>query len=349
VTSGVRYLPQFYLDNVTLQTRLGNQTNLALCFLAMLALLVLFSRWRTVLDLWLMVVLMAWIPNFLVAAVASSVRFSLGWYAARGFALAASCMLLGVLLTEMTFLYSRLASALTLQRRERSNRLMSVEIATAAMAHELRTPLGAIALNASTALRQIRANPPRLEDLAAVLEDIEASSHRAGAIISSIRALSAKAPADRKTMTSIEDVARQALSLVRHDLQVNEISVVTKFQSDLPRLNADTMQLQQAILNLVVNAIEAMSSMTPNARLLHLATRLEGDSIVLLSIQDSGSGMLFEAQHRIFEPFFTTKVAGMGLGLAICRTIIEDHGGKLRLARSDYRGSIFEITLPAGG
>ena len=348
-TALVQYLPQFYLDKQTLQTRLGNQTNLALCSLAVVALLVLFARWRTVLDLWLMVVLLAWIPNFLVATVASSVRFSLGWYAARGFALAASCMLLGVLLTEMSFLYSRLASALTLQRRERSDRLMSVEVATAAMAHELRTPLGAIALNASTALSRIRSKPPRLKELDVILEDIEASSHRAGAVIASIRALSTKMPTDRTMTTSIEGVARQVLRLVHDDLQINQISVVTKFSGDLPRLRADIVQLQQVILNLVKNAIEAMSAVAPGGRVLHLSTRLEGNSIILLSIQDAGSGIPVEDQHRIFDPFFTTKAAGMGLGLAICRTIVEDHGGKLRLARSDHRGSIFEITLPVGG
>ena len=348
-TGDVRYLPQLYSDNVILQTRLANQVNLALCSLALLALLVLFVRRRTVLDLWLMVVLLAWIPNFLVAAVASSVRFSLGWYAARGFALAASCMLLSVLLTEMTFLYSRLASALTLQRRERGNRLMSVEVATAAMAHELRTPLGAIALNAGVALSQLRARPPRLEELDAILEDIEASSHRAGTVISSIRALSAKTPIDRKTTTTMEDVTRQVLRLVQHDLQVGEISVVTKFQDDLPPLHADTTQLQQVILNLVKNAIDAMSSVARDGRLLHLATRLEENSIILLSVQDSGGGIPSEDQDRIFEPFFTTKAAGMGLGLAICRTVIENHGGKLRLAKSDSRGSVFEITLPVRG
>ena len=346
VTGGIRYLPQFYSDNVTLQTRLGNQVNLALCSLATLALLVLFARRHTILDLWLMVVLLAWIPNFLVAAVASSVRFSLGWYASRGFALAASCMLLSVLLTEMTFLYSRLASALTLQRRELGNRLMSVEVATAAMAHELRTPLGAIALNASTALSQLRAKPLRLEELDVILEDIEASSHRAGAVISSIRALSMKTPVDRRTTTSMEDAARQVLRLVQHDLQVNEISVATQFQDELPSLHADTTQLQQVILNLIKNAIDALSSVAPGGRSLHLTARLEGNSFVLFSIHDSGSGIPAEDQDRIFEPFFTTKAAGMGLGLAICRTIVENHGGKLKLTKSDPRGSIFEISLP---
>jgi signal transduction histidine kinase len=349
VTGAIRYLPQFYPEHVTVQTPLGNQVNVALCSLATVALLVLFVRRRTVLDLWLMVVLLAWIPNFLVAAVASSARFSLGWYAARAFALAASCMLLSVLLTEMTFLYSRLASALILQRRERGNRLMSVEVATAAIAHELRAPLGAIALNASTALSQLRAKPLRLEELDVILEDIEASSHRAGKVISSIRALSMKTPIDRKTTTYVEDAARQVLRLVQHDLQVNEISVVTQFQDDLPPLHGDTTQLQQVILNLVKNAIDAMGSVPPDGRLLHLATKLEANSMVHLSVQDSGSGIRSEDQDRIFEPFFTTKLAGMGLGLVICRTIVEDHGGKLRLAKSDSRGSIFEITLPVGG
>src|SRR4051812_20740563 len=161
VTARVEFLPSFYATSVTLQTRLGNQINVALLLLGALVLLVLFARRRTVLDLWLMVTFLAWLPNFLIAAVASSVRFSLGWYAARGFALVASCMLLSVLLTEMTVLYARLASALTMQRRERANRLVSIDAATAAIAHEIRSPLGSIRLNASTALEQLRAQPPR--------------------------------------------------------------------------------------------------------------------------------------------------------------------------------------------
>jgi len=347
VTGGVEYLPKFYANNVTLQTPLGNQVNLTLCSLAIAALATLFARRRTVLDLWLMVILLAWIPNFLVAAVASSVRFSVGWYAARGFALVASCMLLSVLLTEMTFLYSRLANALTLQRRERSNRLMSVEAATAAMAHELRTPLGSIALNASTALSHLRANPPDLKELGTILDDIEATSYRAGEVISSIRELSARAPSDRRTLTGVEDIARQVLGLVQHDLQINQISVATDFGNDLPRVRADSIQLQQVVLNLVKNAIEAMSQVAPEARLLQLGARLEGDEAVL-SVGDSGAGIPPEDHDRIFEPFFTTKPAGMGLGLAICRTVVENHGGKLRLAKSDSRGSTFEIATPTG-
>jgi signal transduction histidine kinase len=349
VTEAVGYLPNLYTESVTIQTRLGNQVSLALCVLAGTALAALFFRRRTVLDLWLMATLLAWIPNFLLAAVVSSARFSIGWYAARCFSLVASCMLLSVLLTEMTFLYSRLANALTLQRRERGNRLMSVEAATAAMAHELRTPLAAIALNASAALSQIRAEPPVLADLETILDDIETTSHRVGAVISAIRALSTKTLVDQRKMMGVEDVARQVLRLVQHDLQINEISVATDFKDDLPQVYADPTQLQQVVLNLVKNAIEAMNQAAPEERLLRLGACRDGNSTVLLSVQDSGAGIPLEDRDRIFDPFFTTKPAGMGLGLAICRTVLENHGGKLRLAKSDSRGSIFAITLPAGG
>jgi signal transduction histidine kinase len=346
VTAGVEYLPSFYTTSVTLQTGFGNQINVALFFLGALALLVLFVRRRTVLDLWLMVTLFAWLPNFLVAAVASSVRFSVGWYAARGFALVASCMLLSVLLTEMTVLYARLASALTMQRRERANRLVSIDAATAAIAHEIRSPLGSITLNASTALEQLLAQPPRLEEMSVILKDIEEASLRVNATIASVRGLFMNA-ADQPATIGIEDVARQVLRLLQHELQFKEVSVVTEFRAAIPSVCADPAQLQQVILNLVKNAIEAMSSTPPDSRRLNVGTRLEGSSSVLLFVQDTGTGVHPEDQARIFEAFFTTKPAGMGLGLAICRTIVERYEGSLILAKSGPQGSIFEITLPA--
>jgi signal transduction histidine kinase len=348
VTAKPEYLPSLYGANVTLQTRFANQINFVLWLWGTTALAVLLVRRRTILDLWLMVTLIAWMPNFLVAAMASSVRFSIGWYAARGFVLIGSCMLLSVMLIETTYLYSRLASAIIMQRRERANRLLSVEAVTAAIAHELRTPLGAIALNASTALSQLRSNPPELEEMNEILTDIETESLRAGDIISSIRELS-KNTADRSARARVEDVARLALKLLRHDLQINEISVATEFQGNLPEVCLDGTQLQQVLLNLLKNAIDVMCSVAPEARRLLLTTSFDGHSTVLLSVQDSGPGIAGEDRERIFDPFFTTKSGGMGLGLAICLTVIENHGGRLRLVRSDAEGSIFELAMPVGG
>jgi signal transduction histidine kinase len=347
VTAKTEYLPVLFTTDVRFQTRLGNQINVALWLWGATALAVLLFRRRTILDLWLMVTLLAYMPNFLVAIIGSSIRFTIGWYAARGFILVGSCMLLTVLLVETTLLYSRLASAIILQRRERTNRLLSVDAITAAIAHELRTPLGAIALNANTALSQLRSNPPELEEMDEVLNDIEADSHRVGAIISSIRQLSKTTP-DRRAPTRVEDVARLVLRLLQHDLQVNEVSVATEFQDNLPEVHLDSTQLQQVLLNLVKNAIDAISSVTPDARRVRLTTSFDGHSTVLLSVQDSGRGIPVEDRERMFDPFFTTKSGGMGMGLAICFTVVENHGGKLRLVKSDSDGSIFELAIPVG-
>ena len=348
VTAKTEYLPVLFTTDVRFQTRLGNQINVALWLWGATALTVLLFRRRTILDLWLMVTLLAYMPNFLVAIIGSSIRFTIGWYAARGFILVGSCMLLTVLLVETTLLYSRLASAIILRRRERTNRLLSVDAITAAIAHELRTPLGAISLNANTALSQLRSNPPELEEMDEILTDIDAESHRAAAIISSVRQLSKTTP-DRRAPTRVEDVARLVLRLLQHDLQINEVSVATEFQDNLPEVHLDDMQLQQVLLNLIKNAIDAMSSVAPEARRLRLTTSIDGHSMVVLSVQDSGPGIPVEDRERIFDPFFTTKSGGMGLGLAICFTVVENHGGKLRLVKSDSDGSIFELAIPVGG
>jgi signal transduction histidine kinase len=346
VTTKAEYLPSFY-TNVRFQTPLGNLANVALLLWGLTAFAVLLLRRRTILDLWLMLTLLAYSPNFLVAIIGSSVRFTIGWYAARCFVLVGSCMLLGVLLIETMLLYSRLASAITLQRRERTNRLLSVEVVTGAIAHELRTPLGAIALNASTGLSQLRSTPRNLEDMEDILTDIEADSHRAAAMISSIREMTTKT-IHRSALTSAEDVARLALRLLKHDLQINEILVATEFQGNMPDVQVDAMELQQVLLNLVRNAIDAMKSSPPEERRLQLKTGFDGQSTVLMSVQDSGPGIPAADRQRIFDPFFTTKLGGMGLGLAISSTLVANHGGKLKLVKSDAEGSTFELELPVG-
>jgi signal transduction histidine kinase len=347
VTAQVGHLPVFYDGSVLRQTSLGNQVNVGLLFWYGAALVVLLLlRRRTILDLWLIVILAAWMPNFLVAALASSVRFSLGWYAARGFALVASFMLLIVLLTEMTVLYSRLANAFSLLRRERANRMMSVDAATAAIAHEVRSPLGAIALNATTGLAQIRSSPPTLGEMDEILSDIKADSQRADEIISSVRALF-KTAIYNQTPAELGGIARRALSLSEPDLLANSISVTTEFSDHQVQVRADQVQLQQVIINLIRNAIEAMHSSVHGSRRLRLATKVNGSS-VSLSIEDTGTGISPGDHDRIFETFVTTKSSGMGLGLAISRRIVERHGGTLRVAGSGPDGSIFELALPRG-
>jgi len=341
----VEYLPRFFTAGLMRQTPLSNQFNVGLSLLDCFVLLVLFVRRRTVLDLWLLVTLFAAVPNFLVAAYAGSARFSVGWYTARGFALIASFLVLSVLVTEMTVLYSRLANALVMQRRERANRLVSIDAATAAIAHEIRSPLGSITLNADSAQQELVAQSPRLEELSAILGDIRDASLRVNETITSVRRLF-KDATDRPGRISIEDVARQGLRLLQHELQANAVVVVTDFRGEASFVHADPVQMQQVILNLLKNAMEAMTFTPRDGRRLHIGTRIERNSFVLLSIQDSGTGVSPQDRDRVFEAFFTTKPEGMGLGLAICRTIIERYEGRLLLGVSGPRGSTFEIILP---
>jgi signal transduction histidine kinase len=345
VTTKTEYLPSFYTTDIRLQTQFGNQINLALWLWGSTALTVLFARRRTILDLWLMVTLLAYMPSFLVAIIGSSVRFTVGWYAARCFILVASCMLLSVLLVETTLLYSRLASAIILQRRERTNRLLSVDEATAAIAHEINQPLGAMSLNCDAALECLKTTPLDLEELRSCLTDVKNENSRANEIVAGVRALF-KTTARQRTMIDVNRLVREVLRMVENDLRVHGVSVSTEFQADVPQVRADPIQLQQVILNLVKNAIDAIAIGPTTINAIRLITTYDGKAVVSLSVQDTGPGIATENETQIFDPFFSTKASGMGLGLSISQRIIEDHGGSLRLTETSSKGCIFEITLP---
>jgi signal transduction histidine kinase len=348
VTSGAEYLPTMYTGDLLRQTAFASRINVFLWLCGTAALVVLFVRRRTILDLWLMVTLMVWMPNFLIAVFITAVRFSLGWYLARGYALVASCTVLSVLLTETTLLYSRLATAILLQRRERMGRLMSLEAATGAIAHELRQPLTAIGLHSHTAEILLGRTPPSLEEVGECLREIGNSTQQAADVIASIRALFKSTQPQRASIV-IDQVAQQALTLVQHDLQVNQVSVTADYHGKLPAIEADPIQLQQVILNLIKNAIDAMAAMPPSSRALRVTTGLGSNSDILVLVEDTGPGLAVDDPDRIFEPFVTTKPDGMGLGLAISRTIIEEHGGTLRVVKTGPHGTTFELALSLNG
>jgi signal transduction histidine kinase len=223
---------------------------------------------------------------------------------------------------------------------------MSVEAATSAMAHEIRQPLTGIAMMSSAALRWLGRveSSPELERVRGCLNSIEGASDRAEQILKSIRGMFKQAP--NRTMFDVNEVILEALSLMQHELQLDGISVRTELGSNLPQINADRMQMQQMILNLVKNGTDAMRGAPPDERRLDIFTSSDGKSVVSLRVQDSGIGIDPEDRDKIFNSFFTTKSTGTGLGLSICRSIVESHGGSLRLAKSSPKGSSFEVSLP---
>jgi signal transduction histidine kinase len=250
------------------------------------------------------------------------------------------------LLAGTTVLYARLANAIYLLRRERSDRLMSLESAAGAIAHEIGQPLAGIALSSKAGLTWLNREPPQLDNVAKCLTQVVDGTNQASQVLVSIRRLFDRATPSRRTMQHVNDIVIGAIKLVDRDLQAAGVSVTAKLSENLPQMNVDEIQIQQVISNLAKNASEAMRSSPEGARHLRVGTSLNGNSSISVLIEDTGPGIGETDRENIFQPFFTTKATGTGLGLSICRAIIETHGGKLALAETSARGSIFEVLFP---
>jgi signal transduction histidine kinase len=220
---------------------------------------------------------------------------------------------------------------------------------TASIAHEINQPLGAITNNANATLRWLAAN--NLDEARRSVEVIRADGHRAGEIIQRIRSFATKGPPE-KSWTDINQTIRDVIALARSELQRNNVALETRFSDDVdhvPLIFGDRIQLQQVILNLIMNAVEAMGEMSDGPRELLIRTGTDASEAIVVSVRDSGPGLGSEKLDRLFTPFYTTKPQGMGMGLAICRSIVEAHGGRLWATAKDDGGATFQFTLPSVG
>jgi len=337
-------LPALFADRVGFTIWANRVTSVDFA-IGLLALVVLWLRRKSILDMWLIVAISASVAELAVTAFVITSRFSLGFYTQRVFSLISSTIVLSALLAEAMVLYARLANALALLRRERSDRIANARAATAAMAHELKQPLTGIAARGGAGLNWLKKTPPELDKARECFQSVIDACHRADEIIVAIRDLYKKTPTEHMTI-QINDVVREALELVQDDLRVEAVIATAECQENLPKIHASHIQIQQVILNLVKNSLEAMRSVPPDKRRLRLITGLDHNTGVSVYIQDSGPGITPENADRIFEAFFTTKSGGTGLGLPICRSIVEDHGGELRLSRRSSGGTSFELILP---
>jgi signal transduction histidine kinase len=311
------------------------------------ALFVLWIRRRSVLDLWLMVVMCAYLTEFCLISFPVPLRFSVGWYAARFCGLLSGSLVLFVLLYEITTLYARLLRAVFAQRREREARLMTGDAVSASIAHEVKQPLSAIVTNADAGLRWLDRTTPDLDEAKAALKRITVDGLRAGAVIDSIRAIFKK-DARNRTSLDINELIGEALALTRNDLQRHRILVQAEPNAQLPEVRADRIQLQQVLLNLITNAIDSMAA-KDGARVLCVRSEVHHGGGVIVSVADTGTGIGSQEFERIFNPLFTTKSGGMGMGLSICRSIIEAHDGQLWVAPNKPEGAVFQFMLAADG
>jgi C4-dicarboxylate-specific signal transduction histidine kinase len=216
---------------------------------------------------------------------------------------------------------------------------------TASLAHEVNQPIAGVITNAQAALRWLRADPPDPDEIREALDRIVADGRRAGEVIGRIRALVKKAP-PRKARFDLNEAIRDVVALTGTDALRHGVAVQSELTTGLPPVEGDRVQLQQVILNLILNAVEAMSGIDEGARGLRISTDFDAAGAMLVTVRDSGLGLDPHSFDSVFEAFFTTKPEGLGMGLAICRSIIEAHGGRLWASANEPRGAMFQFTLP---
>ncbi|HMJ43812.1 MAG TPA: PAS domain-containing protein [Pseudolabrys sp.] len=224
------------------------------------------------------------------------------------------------------------------------NRLATMGQLTASIAHEVSQPLAAAVTNASAGLRWLAAQPPDLEEIRGSFEGIIKAGNQASEVISRIRGLIKKVPAQRAAL-DVNEAVLETIALTRSEMLQHRILLKTELANDLPRISGDRIQLQQVMLNLIINAIEAMTETSEGPRELLIRSEIDLPNGVMVTVRDGGPGLKPESLNRLFDPFYSTKPAGMGMGLSICRAITEAHGGRLWATANTPRGAVFQFTL----
>jgi C4-dicarboxylate-specific signal transduction histidine kinase len=225
------------------------------------------------------------------------------------------------------------------------NRVTTMGQLAASIAHEVNQPLAASVTNAHAGLRWLGLQPPNLEEVREALAAIVTDSNRASDVINRMRALIKKAPA-RKDGLQINEVILEVTALMRGEFVKSGVSLNTQLAQGLPLIQGDRVQLQQVLVNLIMNAVEAMGSVNHGSRKLLIGTGADEAGRIRISVQDSGPGLNPQIFDRVFDPFYTTKVDGMGMGLSICRSIIEAHDGRIWASAMPGSGSTFNVSLP---
>jgi C4-dicarboxylate-specific signal transduction histidine kinase len=256
----------------------------------------------------------------------------------------------------MTTIGSQIGQFMERKRAENALQIAQSELAhvtrvitmgelTASIAHEVNQPLGAMVTSAGSCALWLGAQPPDIENAQRALERIVNDGRRAGEVIKRIRAMM-KRQAPRKSSLDINDVILEVIALAQHELRCNDVLLGTQLSEDLPLVQGDRVQLQQVLLNLIVNAIEAMSGIDDRRHELTIVSSTEGPDAVRVDVRDSGTGLYPEHALHLFEPFYTTKAEGIGMGLSISRSIIEAHGGRLSAGPNSPYGAVFRFSLP---
>jgi signal transduction histidine kinase len=352
-TAGAALLPAIILDQTHISPFVIYPVLLTIVILAT-GLAVLAVQRRSVLDDWLMVVALVAILEMAFSGLLPSVRFSLGFYAGRVLSLVTSSILLIILVTEITLLYARSARASVIERRERERRLNEMEAVlihlsrvgelgqnVSAIVHEVNQPLTAIYNYSAASMLLAETAPERLKPL---LERLNEQATRAIEIVQHLRDLITDEKSERH-VENLEELLQRAVRLAVAGSDGSTPTIEIDCSPAALSSVIDRIQIEQVVFNLVRNAIEAMAGCP--LRVVTLTTNSSSDKdMIEVSVTDTGPGLPPEIRARLFQPFVTTKASGLGIGLSICRVIIEAHGGKLDAENNPRGGTIFRFTIP---
>jgi signal transduction histidine kinase len=345
-TANFGFLPHLFLDDINMAPgffRVGVLNTL----LNVLVLALLWKHRRSVLDQWLMVVTVALISEALLVTVFETSRFSLGFYAGRVFTIVTSIIVLVVLVAETAKLDARLARSNMLLRRERDNRLMTLAAMSASISNEVRKPLSVVAASGGDALQLMERANPDLARVKSTLESILDECHHASRVFDSVGGI-VKVDQPMHQPVEANEIVIGVLAALQDDLKAHRITASAELATGLPHVLGNQGQLQGVVLNLINNAIEAMDSIKEGPRVLHVSTRRESADEIAVTVEDTGPGINLRKSSNLFDPFVTSKTHGMGLGLAVCNTIIEHHGGQISArTNGENGGARFQFTLPA--
>jgi signal transduction histidine kinase len=341
---GQGFLPSLFVNEREVNFAHHIAVNSAAIALAIVPMIMLMRQRPSVLDLWLLVALAAWVIEA-VLNLPLHARYSAGWYGLFLMMLASSLVVMLALLADSNRLYARLALSTAAREREREARLMTADAVAAAIAHEVGQPLAAVSANVAASVRWLDRPQPNVEKATDSLRAIGESTQRSFDIIENVRAVLGKGP-DGSVEFSLNELIRETAAMLGGELAGAKVSLELSLDDDVPPIKANRVQIEQVLINLLTNAVESLVSTRGRRRRIGVRTALAEPGRIRLEVSDNGVGLTPENVSNVFDAFHTTKSKGTGIGLSLCRTIVEEHGGRIWASRGDKHGATFHMLLP---